>query len=140
VTNLVDNAIRHNVPGGALEAGTAVWAGHAVVSVFGTGPVIPPDQVDRLFQPFHRGAPRDRTGGHDGLGLGLSIVAAIAEAHGAWLQAHALPGGGLGVRVGFPLAPPAPFTPSALFAPFTPACPVSAVHPAGPLNLPALGD
>jgi signal transduction histidine kinase len=123
VTNLVDNAIRHNVPGGALEAGTAVWAGHAVVSVFGTGPVIPPDQVDRLFQPFHRGAPRDRTGGRDGLGLGLSIVAAIAEAHGAWLQAHALPGGGLGVRVGFPLAPSAPFTLSALSAPFTPPAP-----------------
>jgi signal transduction histidine kinase len=108
VTNLVDNAIRHNVPRGAVEVGTAVWAGHAVVSVFSTGPVIPPDQVDRLFQPFHRGAPRDRTGGRDGLGLGLSIVAAIAEAHGAWLQAHALAGGGLGVRVGFPLAPSAP--------------------------------
>ncbi len=108
VANLVDNAIRHNVPRGAVEAGTAVWAGHAVVSVFSTGPVIQPDQVDRLFQPFHRGAPRDRTGGRDGLGLGLSIVAAIAEAHGAWLQAHALPGGGLGVRAGFPLAPPAP--------------------------------
>jgi len=110
VTNLVDNAIRHNVPRGAVEVGTAVWAGHAVVSVFSTGPVIPPDQVDRLFQPFHRGAPRDRTGGRDGLGLGLSIVAAIAEAHGAWLQAHALPGGGLGLRVGFPLAPSAPFS------------------------------
>jgi signal transduction histidine kinase len=108
LTNLVDNAIRHNVPRGAVEVGTAVWAGHAVVSVFSTGPVIPPDQVDRLFQPFHRSAPRDRTGGRDGLGLGLSIVAAIAEAHGAWLQAHALPGGGLGVRVGFPLAPSAP--------------------------------
>jgi signal transduction histidine kinase len=101
ITNLVDNAMRHNVPGGAVEVGTAVWAGHAVVSVFSTGPVIPPDQVDQLFQPFHRGAPRDRTGGRDGLGLGLSIVAAIAEAHGAWLRAHALPGGGLGVRVGF---------------------------------------
>jgi signal transduction histidine kinase len=113
VTNLVDNAIRHNVPRGAVEVGTAVWAGHAVVSVFSTGPVIPPDQVDRLFQPFHRGAPRDRTGGRDGLGLGLSIVAAIAEAHGAWLQAHALPGGGLGVRAGFPLAPSAPFSPLA---------------------------
>jgi signal transduction histidine kinase len=107
VANLVDNAIRHNVPRGAVEVGTAVWAGHAVVSVFSTGPAIQPDQVDRLFQPCQRGASRDRTG-HGGLGLGLSIVAAIAEAHGAWLQAHALPGGGLGVRAGFPLAAPAP--------------------------------
>ena len=118
VTNLVDNAIRHNVPRGAVEVGTAVWAGQAVVSVFSTGPAIPPDQVDRLFQPFHRGAPRDRTGSHDGLGLGLSIVAAIAEAHGAWLRAHALPGGGLGVRVGFPLAPSCALqAPEGLFAP-----------------------
>jgi signal transduction histidine kinase len=107
VANLVDNAIRHNVPGGAVEVGTAVWAGHTVVSVFSTGPAIPPDNVDRLFQPFYRGAARDRTGNRDGLGLGLSIVAAIAEAHGAWIRAHALPGGGLGLRVGFPLAPAA---------------------------------
>ena len=113
VANLVDNAIRHNVRGGAVEVGTAIWAGHAVVSVFSTGPAIRPDQVDLLFQPFQRGTARDRTGGRDGLGLGLSIVAAIAEAHGAWLQAHALPGGGLGVRVGFPLAVPAPPQPTA---------------------------
>ncbi len=57
LANLVDNAIRHNVPHGAVEIGTAVWAGHAVVSVFSTGPAIQPDQVDRLFQPFHRGVP-----------------------------------------------------------------------------------
>jgi signal transduction histidine kinase len=108
VTNLVENAVRHNVPRGAVEVGTGTWAGRAILSVFSTGPPIPPDQVDRLFQPFQRGAPRDRTGSRNGLGLGLSIVAAIAEAHGAWLQAHALPGGGLGIRVGFPLAAPAP--------------------------------
>jgi signal transduction histidine kinase len=136
MTNLVDNAIRHNVPHGAVEVGTAVWAGHAVVSVFSTGPWIRPDQVDRLFEPFHRGGPRDRTGGRDGLGLGLSIVAAIAEAHGAWLQAHALPGGGLGVRVGFPLAPSAPFTPPALSTwpaqPFTPPAPQGTPTPATP--------
>jgi signal transduction histidine kinase len=108
VTNLVENAIRHNVPGGAVEVGTGTWAARAILSVFSTGPSIPPDQVERLFRPFQRGAPRDRTGSRNGLGLGLSIVAAVAEAHGAWWQAHALPGGGLGIRVGFPLAAPAP--------------------------------
>jgi signal transduction histidine kinase len=108
VANLVENAVRHNVPRGAVEVGTGTWAGRAILSVFSAGPPIPPDQVDRLFQPFQRGAPRDRTGSRNGLGLGLSIVAAIAEAHGARLQAHALPGGGLGIRVGFPLASPAP--------------------------------
>jgi signal transduction histidine kinase len=108
VANLVENAVRHNVPRGAVEVSTGTWAGRAILSVFSTGPLISPDQVDRLFQPFQRGDPRDRTGSRNGLGLGLSIVAAIAEAHGAWLQAHALPGGGLGIRVGFPLASPAP--------------------------------
>jgi signal transduction histidine kinase len=107
VTNLVENAVRHNVPGGAVDVGTGTWGGRAILSVFSGGPPIPPDQVDRLFQPFQRGVARDRTGGRNGLGLGLSIVRAIAEAHGAWVQAHTLPGGGLGIRVGFPLAAPA---------------------------------
>jgi len=108
VTNLVENAVQHNVPHGSVEVGTGTWAGRAILSVFSTGAPIPPDQVGRLFQPFQRGASRDRTGSRNGLGLGLSIVTAIAETHGAWLQAHALPGGGLGVRVGFPLVAPAP--------------------------------
>jgi signal transduction histidine kinase len=134
VANLVDNAIQHNVPGGAVEVGTAVWAGHVVVSVFGTGPAIPPDQVDRLFQPFQRGAARDRTGSRGGLGLGLSIVAAIAAAHDAWVRAHALPGGGLGVRVGFPLANPGP-SPTGVLAGFpAPAPPPSVPAPAEGLS------
>jgi signal transduction histidine kinase len=107
VTNLIENAVRHNVPCGTMEVGTGTWAGRAILSVFSSGPPIPPDQVDRLFQPFQRGVPRDRTEGRNGIGLGLSVVTAIAEAHGAWLHAHALPGGGLGIRVGFPLAAPA---------------------------------
>jgi signal transduction histidine kinase len=115
VANLVDNAVRHNVPGGAVDVATGAWAGRAILSVFSNGPPIPPDQVGRLFQPFQRGVQRDRTAGRNGLGLGLSIVTAIAEAHGAWVQAHALPGGGLGIRVGFPLA--APVTPPASSGP-----------------------
>jgi signal transduction histidine kinase len=103
VANLVDNALRHNVPGGAVEVSTGMWQSRAVLSVSNTGPVIPHAEVGRLFQPFQRRS-ADRTGS-DGLGLGLSIVSAIAEAHGAWLQAHALPRGGLLVQVGFPGAP-----------------------------------
>jgi signal transduction histidine kinase len=112
VANLVDNALRHNVARGVVEVSTATWGGHAVLSVSNTGPLIPPDHLTRLFLPFQRGR-ADRTGSRDGLGLGLSIVAAIAEAHGAWLQAHALPGGGLIVRAGFPQAawPPSPGRP-----------------------------
>ena len=103
VANLLDNAIRHNVAHGVVQVSTGTWAGHAVLSVSNTGPVIHPDHVAQLFQPFQRGG-ADRTGTRDGLGLGLSIVGAIAEAHGAWLQANALTGGGLGIQAGFPQA------------------------------------
>ena len=105
--NLVDNAMRHNVAHGTIQVTTEVRAGHAVLSVRNTGPVVPPDQVPRLFQPFQRSG-ADRTGTKEGQGLGLSIVAAIAEAHGAWLRTSALTGGGLRVQAGFPpgLSPP----------------------------------
>jgi signal transduction histidine kinase len=142
VTNLVDNAVRHNVPRGAVHVATGTWAGRAILSVFSGGPPIPPDQLDRLFRPFQRGVSRDRTGGRNGLGLGLSIVTAIAEAHGAWVQAHALPDGGLGIRVGFPLAAPvAPpgssgpaLAPSAHQAP--PAHQASSAHQSSPAHQP----
>ena len=67
-----------------------------------TGPVVPANQVERLFQPFQRlGA--DRTGHDGGLGLGLSIVQAIATAHGATVGARSQQAGGLDVRVAFPI-------------------------------------
>jgi signal transduction histidine kinase len=103
VANLLDNAIRHNVVHGIVQVSTGTWAGRAVLSVSNSGPLIRPDHVARLFQPFQRGG-ADRTGSRDGLGLGLSIVGAVAEAHGAWLQANALTGGGLGIQAGFPQA------------------------------------
>jgi signal transduction histidine kinase len=103
VANLVDNALRHNVAHGTIEVSTGACADRATVSVSNTGPVIPPDDVARLVLPFQRSG-TDRTNNLDGLGLGLSIVAAIAEAHGAGLRADALPGGGLAVQADFPLA------------------------------------
>jgi signal transduction histidine kinase len=100
VTNLIDNAVRHNVPGGDVRVVTGTSDGQAVLSVTNSGPVIPPAEVDRLFQPFQRFGPRParRDGGH---GLGLSIVHAIATSHGATVAARALPGGGLAVDVTF---------------------------------------
>jgi signal transduction histidine kinase len=86
-------AARSVVPPGA--AGPTV--GHALLSVANTGPVVPAGQLDRLFEPFQR---LDvRTGGNHG--LGLSIVRAIANAHGADLSATAQPTGGLSVTVRF---------------------------------------
>ncbi len=100
--------MRHNIPGGRVQVATADSHGRAVLSVTNTGPVIPPDEVDRLFQPFQRLAAA-AAHHHDGHGLGLSIVRAIATAHGATITAHAEPGGGLAVKVTFP-PPPAPLT------------------------------
>jgi signal transduction histidine kinase len=106
-TNLIDNAVRHNVRGGDIQVSTRTSAGHAVLSVTNSGPVIPAAEVDRLFQPFQRLGPRParRDGGH---GLGLSIVRAIATAHGATIGARAQPGGGLAVEVTFLPSQPAP--------------------------------
>ena len=73
----------------------------AVLSVTNTGPIIPPGEIDRLFQPFQRLDPR-RTHHKNGHGLGLSIVRAIAAAHHATITAHALPEGGLCLTVAFP--------------------------------------
>jgi len=101
VTNLVDNAVRHNLPGGDIQIATSAGRAGAVLSVTNDGPVIPAAEVGRLFQPFQRLGPRraHRDGGH---GLGLSIVRAIATAHGATITARSRPGGGLAVDIAFP--------------------------------------
>ncbi len=104
VANLVDNAVQHNIPGGTVVVTTGTSLGHAVLSVASTGPVIPPDEVERLFQPFQRLQPRAAPSGH-GHGLGLSIVRAIATAHNATINARARPGGGLAIDVTFPRPP-----------------------------------
>ena len=106
VANLLVNAVRHNVAGGRVEVVTGVTDGQAVLSVSNTGPVIPTDAVDRLFQPFQRLDP-GRAHYKDGHGLGLSIVRAIATAHLATLSARPRPDGGLSVSITFP----APTTP-----------------------------
>jgi signal transduction histidine kinase len=101
VANLLDNAIRHNSADGWVEVTTGIDAGQAVLSVTNSGVAIPAEELQRLARPFHR-LGRDRTGHGDGHGLGLSIVDAIATAHGATLAFHALADGGLRVEVRFP--------------------------------------
>jgi signal transduction histidine kinase len=101
VTNLIDNAVRHNIPGGDVQVATGSSGGQAVLSVTNSGQVIPAAEVDRLFQPFQRlgQRPARRDGGH---GLGLSIASAIASAHDATITARPRPGGGLAIEVTFP--------------------------------------
>ena len=82
---------------------TGSQGGCALLAVANTGPGIAPAEVGRLFEPFQRlGAERT---GRDGLGLGLSIVRAIADAHQARLRARAAAAGGLDIQVRFPLCP-----------------------------------
>jgi signal transduction histidine kinase len=112
VANLVDNALRHNLAaGGRIDVVTADRGGRPTLWVTNSGPSVPDDQVERLFQPFQRlGA--ERTDHSDGVGLGLSIVQAIAVAHEATIEARAQAEGGLDVEVAFapPLAPDGPAT------------------------------
>ncbi len=104
VANLVENAVRHNQPGGRVEVDTGRAGPLAVVRVANSGPPIPPAQVGTLFEPFRRLEP-DRTGSDRGAGLGLSIVRSVATAHGGHATATPLPEGGLEVRVELPASP-----------------------------------
>jgi signal transduction histidine kinase len=99
--NLISNAARHNLAAGRIEIATRTEARHAVLSVANTGPVIPAQQLPRLFQPFERLDPNPATAS-DGIGLGLTIVREIADAHGATLTARARPKGGLHIELRFP--------------------------------------
>jgi signal transduction histidine kinase len=100
VSNLIDNAVKHNVTGGWVRASTRTGAGTAELTVANGGEPIPADQVTGLFEPFRRLS--GRTGNRPGTGLGLSIVASVAHTHGGHAQARARPDGGLDVQVTLP--------------------------------------
>jgi len=101
VANLCDNALDYNVPRGRVEISTGRSNGTVVLRIANTGPVIQPEKVDELFEPFQR-LHRTADDGHQG--LGLSIIQAIATAHGATLTARARVHGGLTVQVTFEAA------------------------------------
>ncbi|MBV9607505.1 MAG: HAMP domain-containing histidine kinase [Solirubrobacterales bacterium] len=103
VSNLLQNAIRHNLPRGYVRVRAHQRDGRAVLEIANSGPVIPAAEIDRLLAPFQRLAP-DRLGHPSGFGLGLSIVAAVAAAHDARLDIASGEAGGLRVVVGFPPA------------------------------------
>ena len=101
--NVIDNAVCHNAPGGWISVTTGECGGAARLVVENGGQVLDQRQVAELCQPFRR-LEADRIGTDQGSGLGLSIVAAIAEAHGGTLDLQARPGGGLRVCVDLPAA------------------------------------
>jgi signal transduction histidine kinase len=105
VANLIENAVRHNVPGGWVEIATHTGAGHATFTIANTGPAIGAGELARLFEPFQRHSSHERRsadGNAAGVGLGLAIVRAIATAHHAVVNAQPRTGGGLRIQIGFP--------------------------------------
>jgi signal transduction histidine kinase len=100
IANLIDNAIRHNIRGGFLMVSTRSVGGRALIRVANSGPQIDPAAAESLSEPFRR---LDRAVG--GLGLGLSIVRSVAEAHGGALALSARDAGGLDVLVELPAIP-----------------------------------
>ncbi len=120
VTNLLENAVKYNRDGGMLRVttgtvpaadappGRGAWA---QVSVSNDGPVLEPEGLEELFEPFERGRHSRRnpgTAGPEGAGLGLSIVRAISLAHNGHVRVAARPDGGLTVTVRLPALPGPP--------------------------------
>lgn len=100
VGNLVGNALRHNVPGGYVQVRTESVGDRARILVRNSGPVVPPQELERLFLPFQQLHGR-RGGPGRGHGLGLAIVQAICAAHGAEVRSRAAAEGGLEMVVEF---------------------------------------
>jgi signal transduction histidine kinase len=98
--NLIDNAVRYNVTGGSVRVVTGTGDGISYISVTNTGPLVPESAVESLFEPFMR--LDGRAGNGRGVGLGLSIVASVVNAHYGHLQAEALPSGGMTISVRLP--------------------------------------
>jgi two-component system sensor histidine kinase VanS len=103
VTNLVQNAIVHNLPaGGAVTVRTEAGHDASVLRVENTGPQVPAELVPTLTEPFQRGTERVRTDEHSGVGLGLAIVHSIVRAHDGTLDLTPRPAGGLLVTIRLP--------------------------------------
>jgi len=102
IENVIENAVRHTKPGGLVEIALASSDDRqARVVIASSGRLLDPGAVAQLAQPFKR-LSQDRTGSQDGHGLGLSIVAAVAAAHGGQLDLHASAEGGLRVHITLP--------------------------------------
>jgi signal transduction histidine kinase len=131
IWNLVDNAVRHNEPGGWIRLRTGASDAAVYLEIANSGPFVPDDAVPELFEPFRR--MEARTGAGDGVGLGLSIARSVATAHGASVTASSQPAGGLDIVVVMPrclaIKPPAASSGCAGASPTRPAGPRSAGSP-----------
>ncbi|MEU6548696.1 HAMP domain-containing sensor histidine kinase [Streptomyces sp. NPDC046915] len=108
VTNLVQNAVVHNLPaGGTVTVHTEPQHDAGLLRVENTGHPLPSELVPTLTEPFQRGTERTRTGEHAGVGLGLAIVHSIVRAHNGTLDLTPRPTGGLVVTIRLPGTPQA---------------------------------
>jgi signal transduction histidine kinase len=99
--NLVRNAVNVTRPGDPIALTLTGRGDRLEFAVSDTGPGIPPEQLERVFDRFHRvDAARDR--GHGGTGLGLAIAQALIQAHGGWIRAESRPSGGTTIRFALP--------------------------------------
>lgn len=101
--NLLDNALRHVQPGGAIEVAAALDGPFVRVSIADNGPGISPDERQRVFDRFYR-ADKSRSSATGGSGLGLAIVRALVEAHGGTIRVDERPGGGARFTFTLPVA------------------------------------
>ena len=105
VENVIENAVRHNQPGGWMRVRTETAQRTVAIVVESGGAQLEQSAVEQLAQPFRR-LRAERTGSERGVGLGLSIVSAIASAHGGELELKARAEGGLQVTIRLPLTQP----------------------------------
>ena len=105
--NLVENSIRHNLPDGWFSVKTRASGDKALLTVANSGPVLPPEELERLFERFYR-PDRSRSRKTGGFGLGLSIVKSVATAHGGTVELAGLAEGGLEVTVTLPASTTVP--------------------------------
>jgi signal transduction histidine kinase len=105
VANLVQNAVGHNVPGGRVDIRLTAGREAARLVVENSGPLISPEVAAGLILPFRRGV-TDRTSSDRGVGLGLSVVQAVADHHGGRLTLTPLESGGLSVALELPVGRP----------------------------------
>ncbi len=99
--NLIDNAVKFTPAGGRVEVRVSRGDGVARLEVRDTGPGIPPHELPRIWDRLFRG---DRSRNERGLGLGLSLVRAIVQAHGGTVGVESVPGQGSTFTASFPLA------------------------------------
>ena len=105
VGNLVENAVHHNLPDGWFSVKTRTEGDRAMLTVANGGPILPPEELEKLFERFYR-PDKSRSRKTGGFGLGLSIVKSVATAHGGTVQLTGLAEGGLEVTVTLPAATP----------------------------------